>query len=56
MIESEWALGFNDRGMGHGDYGIIVKDTEKLVIGTIDRELAEHIINLHNKYLERQDI
>jgi len=28
MITQKWAIGFNDRGMGHGDYGIVVDTPE----------------------------
>ena len=62
-LKQKWALGFSDRGLGRGDYGIIEELPEgndedlgvptTLVIERLDRELAEHIIELHNQALER---
>ena len=63
IMESEWAVGFKDRGHGHGDYAAIVKQTEKeleefavpiLVCECHTRELAEHIVNLHNEKNNRR--
>ena len=47
ILTEKWALGWNDRGHGHGDYGVINK-SEDLVIGKIPLELAEHLVELHN--------
>ena len=69
-LKKKWALGFNDRGMGRGDYGVIEEPPEDeqtdrtdavlmeiivpaLIIPQLDREVAEHIIELHNQDLER---
>ena len=58
IITSKWAIGFHDRGLGHGDYGVIVAQTEEeiercdaptLVLPKLSRELAEHIVEAHNK-------
>lgn len=76
MLTKEWVVGFKDRGMGHGDYGVVIpvenelsdEELEKLsheelkcyfsevripelVIPNIPRELAEHLVELHNKSL-----
>ena len=72
LITQKWGVGFNDRGMGHGDYGIVVdtpeitdeefdKMTEEeitksnvppvLVIGPLDKIVAEHIVEVHNASL-----
>lgn len=47
MIELPWSLGFKDRGLGHGDYAIMIDNT--LVAECPSREVAEHIIKLHNE-------
>ncbi len=47
-----WTLGFHDRGHGHGDFGVITVDEEKVVLERIGRDLAEHIIKLHNDALD----
>lgn len=62
-LKKKWALGFNDRGHGRGDYGVIEQPPEgndpdlgvptTLVLERLDRELCEHIIKLHNQDLER---
>lgn len=86
-MSSKWSLGFNDRGLGHGDIGIIIlkekeemefdkfeKDLEDVeeftqeqlkefrqlckaktpvvVIPNIPKEIAEHLIELHNNSLK----
>lgn len=53
-ITKPWTLGWRDRGLGHGDYGIMVGG--KLMIGDLAcGDLAEHIIDLHNRWLEDQN-
>ena len=47
-LQSEWAIGFHDRGMGRGDYAVIEKDTEVVIIKCPYREIAEHITSIHN--------
>lgn len=49
ILSSEWAVGFHDRGMGAGSFGVIVKDV--LIIGPISKGLADHLVNLHNESL-----
>lgn len=50
-MKHRWTLGWHDRGLGYGDYGILVDG--KLLIGDIAcGMLAEHIKNLHNEWLE----
>jgi len=51
VVMLKWTLGFHDRFMGHGDYGIITEKGE-LVVSLVDRELAEHIIRMHNDSLK----
>ena len=42
-LASEWAIGFNDRGHGHGDYAVIVKqeEVEDPLEGLTDDEIEE---------------
>jgi hypothetical protein len=50
MISKKWALGFKDRGHGHGDFGIVVdEESGGMVVECPNRELAEHIISIHNE-------
>jgi hypothetical protein len=44
-------LGFKDRGMGHGDFAVLTNKS-KLVAKCFSKEIAEHIIELHNKTLK----
>ena len=50
MITLEWTLGFKDRGIGHGDFGVVTSEGT-LVVECPNIVVAEHIINLHNKEL-----
>lgn len=50
ILKVEWTLGFKDRGLGYGDFAIITPD-RGLVIECPDQEVADHIIELHNKSL-----
>ncbi len=47
-LQSEWAIGFHDRGMGRGDFAVIEKDTEVVIVKCPYREIAEHITSIHN--------
>lgn len=52
-IKVLWTLGYLDRGMGRGDYGIITKEkqrpgTPEVIVPRIPLDLAEHLIGLHN--------
>jgi hypothetical protein len=50
-LHKKWTLGFKDRGLGHGDYAVVtVKNA--LVVECPNKEIAEHIIEIHNAYLE----
>jgi len=51
VVMLPWALGFNNRFMGHGDYGIMTSKGE-LLIPNIDLKLAKHIIKVHNDFLK----
>ena len=46
MIEAPWSLGFKNRGYGYGDFAVMVD--EILVVECPSKEVAEHIIELHN--------
>lgn len=53
MIDVKWEVRYKDRGHGFGDedvhcdFAITTVDGE-IVVGPISRELAEHIVELHN--------
>ena len=44
-----WALGYADRGMGHGSYGVLDAYGD-LIVGALSREVAEHIVAAVNSY------
>ena len=48
--ESRWSLGFKDRGLGHGDFGVLYKldGEDRLLLECDGRELAEYLIEMHN--------
>lgn len=48
VLQNKWAVGFRDRGMGHGDYAVIEKDTEVVIVKCPYLEIAEHIAATHN--------
>ena len=50
LIDSEWTLGFNNRGFGHGDYAVITTDGNMVVLCST-KELAEYLVILHNANL-----
>ena len=50
MLKSEWILGFKDRGLGHGDYGVVTSD-QTLIVECPNIVVAQHIVDLHNKEL-----
>ena len=50
-IDEKWAVGFRDRGLGHGDFGIVTASNE-VVVKCSDQGLAEHLVYVHNKWLE----
>ncbi len=51
ILKSKWAVGFKDRGHGHGDFGIIVKKGEKLVLECPNKMIADYLVALHNESL-----
>ena len=55
LMKKLWVLGWNDRGLGHGDYGLMV-DGEVFLGPIANYDLAEHIIRLHNTWLEQQNV
>ena len=54
MLTSKWAVGFHDRGLGHGDFGVIVEQTDEVLVPKISRELAEHLVEAHNRAIDPQ--
>jgi hypothetical protein len=55
VLAGPWELGWRDRGMGHGDYGVM-DDKGNLICLDIPKEIAQHIIDLHNVSLKKQPI
>jgi len=69
ILHSEWFLGFHDRGLGHGDFAVVTEENMPIVkcgdtlqstlsgkpAITTGKELAEHIIELHNCSLKRKN-
>jgi len=53
MLTKKWELGWKWRGLGHGDYGIITED-QVLILPCPSKEIAEHIITLHNNNMKKQ--
>jgi hypothetical protein len=49
ILSPLWAVGFKDRGLGRGDYAVIIEGTTKVVVECPSKEIAEHIVALHNK-------
>lgn len=55
MIESPWSIGFKDRGFGFGDFAVMVDEMPIVIAECPNREVAEHIIELHNHAQLRSD-
>ena len=51
LVNSRWAIGFHDRGHGHGDYAVLLEETGDLVAKVCTQELAEHLVEVHNTWL-----
>lgn len=50
ILKTKWALASRNRGIGREDFAIITPDQD-LVIECPSKEVADHIIELHNKSL-----
>jgi len=46
-MDTKWEVGFKDRGLGHGDFGVI-NTKGALIVEAPSFEIAEHIVNAHN--------
>lgn len=46
ILNTSWKLEWQERGMGHGDYGILVdiEGVDYALFENVDREIAESII------------
>ena len=49
LLEGKWSLGVKDRGLGRCDYAVLIGAS--IVVECPDREVAEHLIKLHNEKL-----
>lgn len=54
VINHEWTVGFQDRGMGHGDYAVMTKETNLVIAECATAQIAQHICDIHNKSLEEK--
>lgn len=54
ILRCKWAIGFRDRGLGHGDYGIVLARSNELVLECPNRAMAEHLIEVHNASIKRK--
>ncbi len=46
ILSAKWGVGFHDRGHGHGDYAVIT--VAGVLVVKCEKEIAEHIVALHN--------
>ena len=51
LLCTKWALGAMHRGMGHYSYAVLTEAGAVVVECKIDKELAEHIVEIHNDQL-----
>ena len=51
VMKRKWFVGFNDRGIGHGDFAVMVKfkGSNIIVVQCPCREIADHIVRTHNE-------
>ena len=47
-IKGEWSVAYQDQGLGHGMYGVIAKDTNKVLFEDVTREQAEYAVRHWN--------
>jgi len=53
LLKTKWVLAFRDRGLGHGDYAIMTPNQD-LVVECPSKEVANHIVELHNAVLKEE--
>ncbi len=53
LLHCRWEVAFKDRGMGHGDFGVMT-ETGELVVECPSRDIAGHIVSIHNAYRDSQ--
>lgn len=46
-----WTVGYHDRGLGRGDFAVLVKSTGALVVECPDLRTARRIVRDHNRSL-----
>lgn len=54
MIDKFWYLGEYSRGHGHYSYAVILSTGAPVVETKTDRNLAEHITEIHNTWLQEE--
>ena len=45
---SEWAVAYKDQGLGHGMYGVVIKDTNEVLFEDLTKEKCEEITRRWN--------
>jgi hypothetical protein len=53
-VSVKWAVGFRDRGHGHGDYAVITASKGELVVECDFLGMAKHIVDAHNATLKKR--
>jgi hypothetical protein len=48
LLHKIWTLGYKDRGLGNGDWAVMTDD-DLLIVECPCKDIAEHIIKLHNE-------
>ena len=46
--KGEWAVAYKDQGLGHGMYGVVVKETNEVLFEDITKNKAEEIVHRWN--------
>ncbi len=54
ILKRKWALGFRDRGLGHGDFAIVLARSNELVLECPNRRIAEYLVKIHNASIKRK--
>ena len=45
---SEWAVAYKDQGLGHGMYGVVVKDTNEVLFENLTKGKCEELVRRWN--------
>ncbi len=50
MGHTKWAVGFKDQGLGHGIYGVVEIESEKVIVEDVTKKQADEIIKRWNRH------